>query len=328
MGEEAGREFWSSRLATWYTWLQRELNNVRAALRWATDTGEIDQALQLCGALGHILYYQGNPSETRRWVDELLVQSASSSPTVGRGRTLVSLGGLAWNQLDLDQADTLLDEALAILRRCDDLEGIATALTQKAAVAIQRGAYAVARELAEEAIAVQRPLSGSPFTTLQVLGQAFFYLGDYPRARAVIEEQISRRGSVEDTSQAANFNWLGNIATAAGDYEDARTLYAESMRRRLTIVRKVGVAFTLSGIAGLAAAQGQLARAVRISGAAARLCELSGVPAHRTQEGCIRGKLSGIREALGVVAYDAAWAAGQAMTLEQAVAYALAETAN
>jgi tetratricopeptide (TPR) repeat protein len=299
------------------------LNNVRAALRWATDTGEVDQALQLCGALCDILYYQGNPSESRRWVDELLARSTPGSPTVGRGRALVSLGTLAWNQLDLDQADTLLDEALAILRQCDDLAGIADALTTKAAIAIDRGAHAVARELAEEAIAVQRPLPGSSKTTRQFLAQAFFYLGDYPRARAAIEEDIARRGSVEDTSQASNFDWLGHIATATGDYPEARRLYADSLSRRLKIDRKLGVAFTLSGLAGLAAAQGQLARSVHLSGAAARLCELSGVPAHRTQQGYIRGKLPEIRETIGAASYDAAWSQGQTMTLEQTVAYAL-----
>jgi hypothetical protein len=95
------------------------------------------------------------------------------------------------------------------------------------------------------------------------------------------------------------------------------------MRHRLAVDRPIGVAFTLSGLAGLAAAQGQLRRAVRLSGAAARLCEVSGVPSQRTEEGYIRGRLPGLREALGAAAYDAAWAEGRALTLEQAVADAL-----
>jgi uncharacterized protein (DUF2336 family) len=97
------------------------------------------------------------------------------------------------------------------------------------------------------------------------------------------------------------------------------------MRQLRTIDRQVGVAYTLSGFAGLAAARGDPVRAVRFSAAAARLCELSGVPAHRTQEGGIRDRLPSIRTALGDAAYDAAWAEGRAMTLEQAVADALAD---
>jgi predicted ATPase/DNA-binding XRE family transcriptional regulator len=321
--EAAGREFWGSRMATWYSWLQRDLNNVRAALRWATDPGEVDRALRVCGALTSILYYQGHPSETRRWVDELLARSPPGSATVGRGRALISLGSLAWNQLDLDQADTFLDEALTILRQRDDHEGIAEALGWKAYVAIDRESYLVARALAEEAVTVLPPQHYSAFPIFHILGNAYFYLGDYPRARAAFEQDVSRRDSVEQWSNAANFYWLGNVATATGNYGEARRHYAESMRWRLQVDRKIGVAFTLSGLAGLAAAQGHLARSVRISSAAARLCELSGVPPQRTQQGYIRGKLPEIRETLGAVPYDAAWAEGRGMTLEQAVDYAL-----
>jgi uncharacterized protein (DUF2336 family) len=65
-----------------------------------------------------------------------------------------------------------------------------------------------------------------------------------------------------------------------------------------------------------------------LSGTAARLCDLSGVPAHRTQEGYIRDRLPRIRAALGDAAYDAAWDEGQAMTLEEAVADALGGDAD
>jgi tetratricopeptide (TPR) repeat protein len=327
LAEEAGREFWGPRLATWHGWMQWDLNNVRAALRWATDRGAVDPALQLCGALGEILYYQGHPGEMCRWVDELLARSTASSATVGRGRALVSLGILAWNQLDLDRADTILDEALAVLRHCNDQEWIATALVNKVHVAVDRGSYHSARALAEEALTIERALPEVPnLTTFHILGKVFYYLGDYPRAREAFERDMNRRGAVEDTVQASNFYWLGNIATATGNYSEARRLCAESMRRRLRINCKLGVAFTLSALVGLAAAQGQPARAARISGSAARLCELSGVPPHRTQEGYILGKLPEIRETLGAATYDAAWAEGQAMTLEQAVAYALSDS--
>jgi hypothetical protein len=150
-----------------------------------------------------------------------------------------------------------------------------------------------------------------------------YYVADYPRARAYIESVKALVTTPGLPFASTYFDWLGHVATASGDYATARSRYVESMRLRLTIDRKIGVAFTLSGIAGLAAAQGDLRRAARLSGTAARLCELSGVPAHRTQKGYIRGKLPVIRKELGGEDYDAVWADGQAMTLEEAVAYAL-----
>ena len=55
--------------------------------------------------------------------------------------------------------------------------------------------------------------------------------------------------------------------------------YLESLAaRQATPFFTVGLAFTLSGFSNLAAARGEHARAARLAGAAARLCEADGVP--------------------------------------------------
>jgi non-specific serine/threonine protein kinase len=322
--EQVSSEFFGPRLDYWYTRLRPELDNVRAAIRWEIDTGEVERALRLCGALGAVFYSLGFPSEMGRWFDELLATPSAKSPTVGRGRALASAAYLAFNQLDLDRADRLGDQALATSRAVGDRSGAARSLALKAIAAIERGNYGVAQDLALASLA-EEPLIGkftvndAPYTALAALEQACFYLGDYQKAQEYLNLDLSSR----DWVGWGDIDWRGHLAVATGDYSAARSYYAETMRGRLSVDRKVGVAFTLSGIAGLAAAQGQLDRAVRISGAAARLCELSGVPPQRTQEGYIRGKLPQMRETLGAAVYDAAWEDGQAMTQEQAVAYAL-----
>lgn len=102
-----------------------------------------------------------------------------------------------------------------------------------------------------------------------------------------------------------------------------RAYYGESVARRRPVDFPVGLAVTLAGCANLAAAQGQHARAARLAGASARLCQESGVPTIRGQEAGIRERLALAREAIGPDAYDAEFAEGQTMTQEQAVAYAL-----
>jgi hypothetical protein len=124
--------------------------------------------------------------------------------------------------------------------------------------------------------------------------------------------------------RAAALNWLGHIAVAMGDYAAARAYYAESLAaRRVTPFFGVGVAFTLSGFANLAAARGEYTRAARLAGLAARLCEADGVPPRRVQEAGIHERLEAVRLGLGERAFAAAWTMGQAMTLDQAVAMAL-----
>jgi non-specific serine/threonine protein kinase len=326
--EQAGAAGFGPRFRFWFARMRPELNNVRAALRWAVDTEDVERALHACGALDQVLCFYGQPGESRRWLAELLASPAASQPTTERARALLSAAQLAWDQLDLDQADRFTDEALAIAREREDQASLARALYSKARVAVARGSYGLARTFAEESLATARAI-GNPISSqdaLMVMGQACFCLVDYATARTCFEQAIAFLSSVGVIYlQAPHLDWLGHVATATGDYGSARARYAESMRLRLTVDRKVGVAYTLSGLAGLAAAQGDLRRAVCLSGAAARLCEVSGVPSHRTQEGYIREKLPGIREALGVADYDAAWAEGRTMSQEQLVAYAVDE---
>jgi hypothetical protein len=86
---------------------------------------------------------------------------------------------------------------------------------------------------------------------------------------------------------------------------------------------------TLEGLAGPTAAQGWPARAVTLTGAAAALRVMLGAPHAPIEREQIERWLGASRAALGDTEAVEAWTRGQAMTLEQAVAYALSEdTAN
>ncbi len=86
------------------------------------------------------------------------------------------------------------------------------------------------------------------------------------------------------------------------------------------------IPFNLDGLAYVAAAHSQYERALRLAGAATALSEATGMivglPAWRLQRDHWLGDA---RRAVGVDAAAALWAAAGAMTLEEAIAYALAE---
>jgi predicted ATPase/class 3 adenylate cyclase len=330
LAERGASELIGQRFAFWYAWLGAELNNVRAALRWTIDAGEIGHALRVSGAMVDWLYLRSQPAESRRWLTELLAHPRAAAPTPQRGRALVSAARLAHDQLELAPADALLDEAIAILRAAGDLPGVGLALNCKAQVAITGADYPAARTLAAETATIGRAIGDQEIVAdaSTFAGQADCNLGDFAAAQAKLDEASRYYTSIGWHHQMHILDWQGHVATGRGDFAAARAWYAQSMRQRLTIDRKIGVAYTLSGFAGLAAAQGDQVRAVRLSAAAARLCELSGVPAHRTQEGCIRDRLPEVRAAMGDAAYEAAWSEGRAMTLEEAIADALGDHAT
>lgn len=84
----------------------------------------------------------------------------------------------------------------------------------------------------------------------------------------------------------------------------------------------------LEELAWVAAAEGRPERAARLYGAAAALREARGVPLTPDERARHTPALAAARARLDEVAWAADWAAGRALSLEAAVAYALEEEAG
>ncbi len=122
---------------------------------------------------------------------------------------------------------------------------------------------------------------------------------------------------------------LGTLAWAAlrqADYQRARMLLSESLTLRKELGDKGGIAWCLEKEAEMAAAEGNWERAVRLLGIANSLrasvnaaIDLADQPEHQRRLGALRAQL-------GEPAFAAAWDEGRAMTVEQAITYALEAT--
>jgi hypothetical protein len=85
------------------------------------------------------------------------------------------------------------------------------------------------------------------------------------------------------------------------------------------------IADCLEGLAALASQQDQARRAASLFGATHALRRSIGAPSDYDDPGALRDQRDAAREELGEEAFGAAWAEGEAMTLEEAVAFALKE---
>jgi hypothetical protein len=114
----------------------------------------------------------------------------------------------------------------------------------------------------------------------------------------------------------------GWVAIDQRDYVRATTLFAEGLVWCRELRSTWGINSALEGLGQVAAAQEAPARAVRLFGAAAHLHDLLALPPYSTE---YEPQLAAARAQLGPGAFDAAWAEGWAMSLEQAIAEALNE---
>jgi len=139
-------------------------------------------------------------------------------------------------------------------------------------------------------------------------------------------EALSLRQELGDKRGVAISLWnLAATVEAQGDEGQAATLYHESLRRSWDIMDKRGIVFGLSGIAGSAASQGQPERVARLAAAAEVLREAIDLSFDTVARAIYDRAVAAARAQLGEVAFATAWAAGQAMSLDQAIAEALAD---
>jgi tetratricopeptide (TPR) repeat protein len=158
------------------------------------------------------------------------------------------------------------------------------------------------------------------------LGLVAYDQGDYARARSLYEQAITIQRELGDSQRTAiSLNNLALVASAQGDRNQATALLKESLRIRCELGDKKGINYALEGLAEIMSATNCEQKAVRLWGAAGRLRERIQTPLPPSERGLYEQQIASARSVLGDDAFAAAWEQGRALTLEQAVAYALEE---
>jgi hypothetical protein len=158
------------------------------------------------------------------------------------------------------------------------------------------------------------------------LGRVVHAAGDDIQASRLLAEGLALFRAVGDPSYAGGA-LLDNARSAHrhGDDQYATLLYRESLK----LLREVGtrgeISECLAGLAGAVVSEGELQRAGRLVGAADALRATMSAPRPPVLSAEYAGDLVAGRTRLTVGAWETAWAAGRAMTLDQAIAYALGE---
>ncbi|HEX9438940.1 MAG TPA: tetratricopeptide repeat protein [Roseiflexaceae bacterium] len=242
LASAAEPELTGSQQAAWLDRLEREHDNLRAALSWALECGAWELAARLGGALWRFWYMHGHLSEGRRWLETILdfrlqlldsesetldqsqIQKLNSSKMPLRAKALLGAGAFAWAQGDYARATRFYEASLALYRELGDVMGVADSLNN--------------------------------------LGVTVGEQGDNARATTLFEESLALRRERGDTGRIANsLNNLANIAFDQGAYERARTLYEESLALLRELGNQQGIAMALTNLGGVLSHQGDYARA-------------------------------------------------------------------
>ncbi len=241
----------------------------------------------------------------------------------GIGDGLLVLGVGAFWQGQLAAARSLLTQSLGLFGTVGDRWSTAVALAWLGEIERTEGDAAAAQADYHESLKGFRDVGDDWGAAWAVVGQAHLALqqGDYATASALYTESLPNFRKLDDKwSTGAALNGLAEVARRQGDYEQARALYLESLALNKAIAFKYSVALALAGLAGVSIERGQPERGVRLFGAAAAVLAQMGAQMDAARLADQAVMLDTTRAALGDVAFEAAWARGQRMSLEEAIA--------
>jgi tetratricopeptide (TPR) repeat protein len=178
----------------------------------------------------------------------------------------------------------------------------------------------------EEAVALHRQLGDTVRTAISLsnLGNTWYMRGDLPQAAALLEEAAALTREIGAKQYIAGVvSNLGEVVLGLGDIPRAASLYRESLELWDHVERHAHPAI-LAGLGGVAAIAGQAEQAARLFGAATAISETLGVPLESLEQAALDQRTATVRETLGEVAFAATWKAGYNLSIEQAVAAAVA----
>jgi non-specific serine/threonine protein kinase len=353
LAEEAELALWGPQQVAWLERLEREHENLRGALQWSEQQGELELTARLAGALWRFWEAHNYLSEGRRWlelalnsfrlpiadcrleeVDQSTIYNLRSAMNL-RVKVLNGAGILANDQGDYARARELLEESLLLCRAAGDKRSIAATLNHLAAVAWFQADHAQHRAISEECYNIYRELGDRRgiARSLAGLGHAAFVRRDYQRALAFYEESIALyRELGEPQGIALTLCQLAAAAWHCGYYQRAYELYAESLVRFRDLRALWGVAYCLDGCAMMAITQEppiarersravpaeQARRAARLWGAAEALREVAGFHLSPVDRSLYGDYIEAGRASIDETSWAAAWAGGRAVTLDQA----------
>jgi hypothetical protein len=214
---------------------------------------------------------------------------------------------------------------MAIRRELGDERAVAESLNNLGVLAQYEGDYARAGALFEQSLLIRRGLGDKQGISysLQNLGYAAQGQGDPAGARAYIGESLAICTDLGDSGDIANALFsLGFLTLDTGDPLGAKARLEESLLIWREMRYYAGIALALEGLVGVAATLGAAARAMRLAGAASALRAPIGVPTPPFEEARLACWVDLARQALDEGTAGATLREGQAMTLDQAIAYA------
>ena len=308
--------------------LVTDQDNLLVVLRWSFGEGNLVLGLRLVGALALFWFRQAHPSMWQYWQSRALALVKEANPLV-QGRVYLSASYVAHMAHDTEQSTAMAREAVALFRTLPYPQETAWALLNLSQCLDQIGAGHEAHAVVDEALEL--------FVSIgDAIGQSHAYaqMGeiarteqDYSRAREVYLRGLSMAEHNGDTlGQCVAYANLAATATAEGKGAEALGFARQAARLQMSFNNPHFTLTSLVDISGPLALLGQVHKAATLLGAVEVASTSYRITLQPSDERLRETYTRLTREALTEAAFAEAWSAGQAMSLNEAIALAMQDS--
>lgn len=333
LAQEAAPRLTGTEQRVWLDRLERDHDNLRAALDWAIER-EPTVAVRMAFAVWRFWQQRGYLTEARGRLDAMAAKGWDLPPT-DRARFAEAFGGVAYWQSDQAATVAWYEEALSTWRTLGDAHEIANALFNRAyadMMVVMGGTVTadrlqIARQMLAEALEIYRTLGdqGGEGNILWGLGSFHYFTADAATAEEWFRRSLDlHRAAGERSMEAWSLHMIALSEVGQRKFGPARITAAHALRHFYEAGDVSGVTLVLDDFAQIAIASGDQVRAGRLWGAARHLQATTGVDIADYIEQ--NGDLFGVptpNKVLDPEDLARTSAEGAAMGLDEVVAYAL-----
>ncbi len=325
LAERAAPSFKNAEQAEWLLRIDREEDDIRAAMTWSLASGDYETAARIGWALWLAWWLRGTWREGREWVEQALAHPLT--PFV-RNRALLAAASMAYAEGALDEATAHWEEAVEGATVADDTDALPYAVGGIALLSMATGQDERAAEQLRRTVELAQEQDQDWLWSLAKvwLGTVRLVQGASGEAVGLFEEGLtSARARGDRLVIYSALHNLTQVALARGETRTARAWVLESVELSRVTRDRANLAYCLDSLAEIEAREGTHLAAAVLFGAADGLRVALGAWSYlyyMASEEDREGTMGTVREALGQLAFAQAFAEGQAMDVDEALAFA------
>jgi predicted ATPase len=304
-------------------WFEAEHDNVRTALDWLHGQGEPSDEMRLAVACSEFWYQSGFWIEAQQRLETAFGRADDLADEL-RSWALIAVGRFAWHRGDYARGKTLAEEALELQAQLGMSGQVAASAYMNLAICEDRlGNRQRALEILELTAATARREGNERRLAmiLNNLGNFALEEHDLVTAKPYLEESAAMNRKVgRKQALANNLVDLGFVALAEDRLDEANGAFGEGLAISRGERFVDSVMWAIEGAAALALERSSPAEATRWLAATTRPRADLGFAADFYVFGDERRSqtLESARAQLGETRFEAAWAEGEALSLDEA----------